>query len=71
MNATELAALWVERDRRYTVRKVYGMKMALTTEEEDAVRVWRRQEIDALPADERSAAWGVLTRWTPPIMSRR
>lgn len=68
--ATALATRWLERDRRYSTRKENGRFRVMTEEEEVGIRVWRRKEIDGLPADERSAAWGILSRWSPPLSPR-
>jgi hypothetical protein len=56
----DLVARWLERDRRYATRA------ELSRSEIDAITAWRRKEVDALPAQERSVAWGILTRWLPP-----
>jgi hypothetical protein len=71
MNGTELAELWTARDRLYAARKVNGIPVILSDVEEDAVRAWRRKEVDLLPADERSAAYGSLTRWYAPMAKGR
>jgi hypothetical protein len=69
-NAAGLAYRWKNRDKLYAVRKTGRGFAALTEEEEANVRWWRQKEADALPEDERSTAYGILQRWTPPLIHR-
>ena len=71
MTGAELYKAWDERDRRYSVRKGISGYIALSEAEIDAVKSWRRKEIDLLPPDERSTAWGVFHRWEPPLTINR
>lgn len=65
--ATQLVALWMERDSRYQTRRVAGM----TENEQRIIREWRSREVDALPADDREAASRLLRDWAPPNMGTR
>ncbi len=69
--ASQLGALWFERDQKYGMRKFNGQFLPLEPDEEVAIRWWRRREVEELPLDEQSAALGVLSRWTPPTIRGR
>lgn len=71
MNTRQLQTHWRARDARYAARRIGGLFAPLTAGEEDSVRNWRHKEIEELPEDERSTAYGVLARWTPPIIPAR
>ena len=64
MTSLELVGLWLDRDRRYAART------PLSPAEIESVTAWRRSEVDALPAKDRSVPWSVLTRWSPPVKVR-
>lgn len=68
---TAIEIVWAERDRRYATRRYGGVMVALSDNEVKAIKHWRRREIDELPPDERSIAWGRLQNWVPPLSGRR
>jgi hypothetical protein len=63
--AVELEARWFARDNLYAQRKTYG-EMALTLEEVEGIRAWRRTEANTLPGLERPKALTTLSQWMPP-----
>jgi hypothetical protein len=63
--AIELEARWFGRDNLYALRKTHG-DPALTPDEIDQVRHWRRAEAEALPGLERPKAMTTLSQWIPP-----
>ena len=62
-----LREAWLQRDARYRNRKAtHRGGRSMSEDEENAVRLFRRREIERLPEPARAAARDALLRWYPP-----